>query len=65
MWDFEKNFTLVRSFEGHIHYVMMLIFNPRDSNIFASASIDKTIKVNFFYYNIFYIYLFYIKDMEY
>ncbi|EGR29953.1 hypothetical protein IMG5_145440 [Ichthyophthirius multifiliis] len=45
MWDFEKNFTLVRSFEGHIHYVMMLIFNPRDSNIFASASIDKTIKI--------------------
>ncbi len=45
MWDFEKNFVLVRTFEGHLHYVMMLNFNPRDSNIFASASIDKTIKV--------------------
>ncbi|EGR29436.1 hypothetical protein IMG5_155860 [Ichthyophthirius multifiliis] len=45
MWDFENNFTLVRTFEGHQHYVMMLNFNPRDSNIFASASIDKSIKV--------------------
>ena len=49
MWDFEKNFSLVRTFEGHVHYVMMLNFNPRDANVFASASIDKTIKVLFIF----------------
>jgi len=46
MWDFEKGFSLARVFEGHSHYVMKVCFNPRDTNIFASASLDKTIKVN-------------------
>jgi coatomer subunit beta' len=32
-------------FEGHEHYVMSLAFNPKDTNTFASASLDKTIKV--------------------
>jgi len=32
-------------FEGHGHYVMMVKINPRDTNTFASASLDKTIKV--------------------
>jgi coatomer subunit beta' len=45
MWDFEKGFSLARVFEGHSHYVMKVCFNPRDTNIFASASLDKTIKV--------------------
>ena len=33
-------------FEGHGHYVMMVKINPRDTNTFASASLDKTIKVS-------------------
>ena len=36
-------------FEGHAHYVMQIVFNPKDNNQFASASLDKTVKVeNFF-----------------
>ena len=33
------------TFEGHSHYVMMVAFNPKDTNTFASASLDRTIKV--------------------
>jgi WD40 repeat protein len=32
-------------FEGHTHYVMQVEFNPKDSNTFASASLDRTVKV--------------------
>jgi coatomer subunit beta' len=32
--------------EGHTHYVMQLVINPKDGgNTFATASLDKTIKV--------------------
>jgi hypothetical protein len=30
---------------GHTHYVMQLVINPKDNNTFATASLDKTIKV--------------------
>ena len=33
------------TYEGHSHYVMMVAFNPKDANTFASASLDRTIKV--------------------
>lgn len=45
LWDFEKGFKLVKTYEDHIHYVMMIAFNPRDSNVFCSGSMDRTIKV--------------------
>jgi len=45
LWDWEKNWSLVQVFEGHSHYVMSLAFNPKDTNTFASASLDRTIKV--------------------
>ncbi len=45
MWDWDKNFDCVQVFEGHSHYVMMVRINPRDTNTFASASLDKSIKV--------------------
>ena len=45
MWDWERNFDCVQIFEGHSHYVMMAKINPRDTNTFATASLDKTIKV--------------------
>ena len=32
-------------FESHGHYVMMVVFNPKDPNTFASASLDRTIKI--------------------
>lgn len=45
LWDWEKNWQCVQVFEGHTHYVMQLTFNPKDPNTFASASLDRTIKV--------------------
>lgn len=32
-------------FEGHQHYVMSIAFNPKDANTFASACLDKTVKI--------------------
>lgn len=45
LWDWERNWRLVQTFEGHTHFVMDLCFNPKDSNSFASASLDRTVKV--------------------
>jgi len=45
MWDWEKGWELVHTFEGHSHYVMQVEFNPKDSSTFASASLDRTVKV--------------------
>mmetsp|Transcript_97180 Transcript_97180/g.190856 ORF Transcript_97180/g.190856 Transcript_97180/m.190856 type:complete len:1040 (+) Transcript_97180:130-3249(+) len=45
LWDWDRDFECVQVFEGHGHYVMMVKINPRDTNTFASASLDKTIKV--------------------
>jgi coatomer subunit beta' len=45
LWDWERDFECIQIFEGHVHYVMMIKINPRDTNIFASASLDRTIKV--------------------
>lgn len=45
MWDWDNNWRLAQTFEGHSHFVMHLAFNPKDSNSFASASLDHTVKV--------------------
>lgn len=45
LWDWEKNWANTHTFEGHSHYVMAVVFNPKDTNTFASASLDCTIKV--------------------
>lgn len=45
LWDWDKDFENILTFEGHVHYVMMIKINPRDTNTFASASLDRTIKV--------------------
>lgn len=45
LWDWEKGWKCIMTFEGHTHYVMHVVFNPKDMNSFASASLDKTIKV--------------------
>ncbi|PWN50666.1 putative SEC27-coatomer complex beta subunit [Violaceomyces palustris] len=45
LWDWEKNWRHVQTFEGHTHYIMNLCFNPKDSNTFASSCLDRTVKV--------------------
>lgn len=45
LWNWENNWQLERKFEGHSHYVMSVCFNPKDANTFASACLDRTVKV--------------------
>eukprot|EP00051_Salpingoeca_urceolata_P007123 m.94408 g.94408 ORF g.94408 m.94408 type:complete len:1042 (-) comp15123_c1_seq1:58-3183(-) len=45
LWDWEKKWQCTQVFEGHTHYVMAVMFNPKDSNTFASCSLDRTVKV--------------------
>ncbi|KAH0473496.1 MAG: uncharacterized protein KVP18_001183 [Porospora cf. gigantea A] len=47
LWSWEKKNTLevVASFEEHSHYVMCVEWNHKDPKIFASASLDHTIRV--------------------
>ncbi|KAH9588991.1 WD40 repeat [Trypanosoma melophagium] len=44
-WDWSKNWALVNTHEGHLHYVMAITFNPKDPSTFATASLDCTVKV--------------------
>ncbi|KAF3848083.1 hypothetical protein F7725_021111 [Dissostichus mawsoni] len=44
LWDWERKWTCSQVFEGHTHYVMQIVINPKDNNQFASASLDRTIK---------------------
>jgi coatomer subunit beta' len=46
MWDWDAKWALKQTFEGHIHYVMQIAINPKDNNTFASASLDRTVKVH-------------------
>nr|CAG4651606.1 EOG090X01FO [Triops cancriformis] len=45
LWNWEKSWACQQTFEGHTHYVMQIVINPKDNNTFASASLDRTIKV--------------------
>ncbi|PAA65657.1 hypothetical protein BOX15_Mlig008776g2, partial [Macrostomum lignano] len=45
LWDWDKRWACAQTFEGHTHYVMQIVINPKDNNQFASASLDKTVKV--------------------
>lgn len=45
LWDWEKGWKCVQVFEGHSHYVMGLSINPKDTNTFASACLDRTVKI--------------------
>lgn len=45
MYDWDKDWQKVNSYEDHEHYVMQLCINPKDTNQFASASLDRSIKV--------------------
>ena len=45
LWDYDHGFATTMVFEGHSHFVMHVCFNPKDPNTFASASLDRTVKV--------------------
>lgn len=45
LWDWDRGWACTQIFEGHSHYVMQVVFNPKDTNTFASASLDRTVKV--------------------
>eukprot|EP01004_Peranema_trichophorum_P003013 NODE_202_length_3244_cov_63.779558_g175_i0.p1 GENE.NODE_202_length_3244_cov_63.779558_g175_i0~~NODE_202_length_3244_cov_63.779558_g175_i0.p1 ORF type:complete len:1006 (+),score=232.17 NODE_202_length_3244_cov_63.779558_g175_i0:275-3019(+) len=45
LWDWSKGWQNTMVFEGHTHYVMGVVFNPKDPNTFATASLDKFVKV--------------------
>lgn len=45
LWDWERGWKCVTTYEGHVHYVMAVAFNPKDGNTFATASLDRTIKI--------------------
>lgn len=51
LWNWEKNWTCTQRFEGHSGYVMQVTFNPKDTNTFASASQDRTVKVELMSFN--------------
>ena len=45
MFDWDKSWSKVNTFMDHQHYIMQLAINPKDDHMFASASLDKTIKI--------------------
>ena len=45
MFDWDKSWSKVNTFMDHAHYIMQLAVNPKDPNMFASASLDQTIKI--------------------
>ena len=40
-WD--KQWKYIQVFEGHTHYIMNLVFNPKDTN--TSLCLDRTVKM--------------------
>ncbi|KAK7207143.1 coatomer WD associated region-domain-containing protein [Myxozyma melibiosi] len=45
LWNWDKDWRCIQVFEGHNHYVMSLAINPKDTNTFASACLDRTVKI--------------------
>ena len=45
LWNWDQNWKLEQVFEGHQHFVMAVNFNPKDPSTFASACLDRTVKV--------------------
>lgn len=45
LWDFDQAWALLCTFEGHAHYVMQTQWNPRDSGLFASCSLDRRVLI--------------------
>lgn len=45
LWNWDQNWRNQQTFEGHVNYIMSLAFNPKDPNTFASACLDRTVKI--------------------
>lgn len=45
LWNWDSNWKLEQVFEGHQHYIMSVNFNPKDPNTFATACLDRTVKI--------------------
>ncbi|KAF7103768.1 hypothetical protein CFC21_104721 [Triticum aestivum] len=45
IWDWKDSWKCMRTFLGHGNCVTQVMFDPNDSNSFASASLDHTIKM--------------------
>ena len=43
LWDL--SWQEVNTYDDHEHYIMDMSLNPKDTNTFASASLDKTIRI--------------------
>ncbi|KAJ3293109.1 Coatomer subunit beta' [Rhizoclosmatium sp. JEL0117] len=43
--DNESQWKNLKVYEGHSHYIMQIAINPENVNVFASASLDGTVKV--------------------
>ncbi|KAI0690264.1 coatomer beta [Cytidiella melzeri] len=44
-WDWDKQWRCIQTYEGHTHYIMNISVNPKDTNTFASACLDRTVKM--------------------
>lgn len=45
LFDWDKQWQKINSYEDHDHYIMQIAINPKDPSMFASASLDRTIKI--------------------
>lgn len=45
LFDWDKGWQKINSYEDHEHYIMQVAINPKDPSMFASASLDRTIKI--------------------
>lgn len=44
-WNWEKDWQLVQTYRGHLSYVLSLAINPKDPTQFATASMDRTVRM--------------------
>ena len=51
LWDWQKGWNCTRIFKGHKDIVWQVMFNPKDSNTFASVSDDQHVKVVLFFFS--------------
>ncbi|VVB05085.1 unnamed protein product [Arabis nemorensis] len=45
LWNWEQDWLCMQTFTSHTYFVMYVTFNPKDTNTFATASLDKTVKI--------------------
>ncbi|KAJ7971904.1 Coatomer, beta' subunit [Quillaja saponaria] len=45
LWSLKKGWACMQTYTGHSHYVMQLALDPKDIGIFATASLDGTLKI--------------------